>query len=254
MPGLVKVSYLNASGSAVPPFGIVQMNGAATTTGTNDLVLPAIQPDGTDNQAFLIDDGKGCATSGPQSYGNGFRMGEGCGWVLFSGDQSALTPWQEVGPRGGSFAVSDGGKGYFYAGISDPTNGRIQVIAKPVGPGSPRIHFSINSINYSAGTANCTILEKTCGATLKGLNSNGSVTVYDTAGCWLVQPTVFSYTDCNLGRQGWADYMEIYGYPGSCRWIISSMCPFGCVLVVKDFTCNSDGTITKIQTPVVGCC
>ncbi len=251
MPGLIRVSY-KPSGT-VPPWGIVQLSGAATVTGTGDYVLSAVQPDGTDNQAYIIDDGKGCG-SGAQAYGTGCRLGEGCGWVLFSGDPTGLTPWQEVGPIGGSFSVSSSGKGYFYTGIADADNSRIQVIAKPAGGGSPRIHFVINTINYGASTANCTILEKTCGSTLKGLNDDGTVTVHDTAGCWLVQPTVFSYSDCNIGRQGWADYMEVYGYSGSCRWIISSMCPFGCVLVLKDFTCNSDGTITKVQTPVEGCC
>jgi hypothetical protein len=222
MPGLVKVSYVNGSGVAIPPWGIVQCSGAAGTTGTNDFVLSVTQPDGTTNQAFLIDDGKGSAASGPQSYGTGCRLGEGAGWVLFNGDTTTLTPWQEVGPTGGSFAVSSSGTGYFYVGIADASNNRIQVISKPASSGTPRIHFVINSFDTRTNTANATILDVTCKTVPPGLNYNGTVTIYDVAGCYFNEVNPVDYY---VGRHGFADYMSQYQSSyDNCRWVVSALC------------------------------
>lgn len=247
----IGVIIQNDSGSVIPPRSVVVATSVETVAGdenTNSYSFTHVTQ--YSGQAGNI------MVTGPTYLGVGLKgLAFYDDFLYVSIDPDATEPaagdvW---GPVSGSWVLGSTGNGFVCQGYSANGGNPKRAMFYRVPPAlGARIHFVINSVDYGAATVRATILEKTCGVSLSGLNNDGSVTVYDSAGCWLRAPT--GYTDCNIGRHGYADYMEIYGYPGACRWIMNPLCPPDCVLVLKDFSCNSDGTITKIQTKVTGCC
>lgn len=127
MPGLVRVSYRNASGVAIPAFGVIQLDGDPEVTVTGDYVLNAVLA-GNGDGPYMIDDGKGTASSGPQSYGSCVRAYEGFAWAAF--DPAGVPPaaWKAIGPPRGKPYMNKSGTGYFYGGIYDSMNNRAMVI------------------------------------------------------------------------------------------------------------------------------
>ena len=137
---IVSVGYFNNSGLVVPAHGVVQFSGGAVVTGTGDIVANAIQPNGASCASYWIDSGQGTTTGNEGQYGQAYRGVDGAVWAAFSPPSSSsssssssstfgLTPWQEIGPVSGSFAMSSTGTGYLYAGQEDFANGRVLVVA-----------------------------------------------------------------------------------------------------------------------------
>ena len=106
----------------------------------------------------------------------------------------------------------------------------------PNGGGGIRVHFVINyalAVYYGTTPAvNATILDVTCGGTPLGLNYDGSIDIYDPAGCYFDEIQNYGYADVYLGRHGYADYMQPYGgygysdagYGATCRWVVTALC------------------------------
>ena len=242
--GFIKVSYQNASGQAIPPYGVIQLSGApATNPNTGIISCQAVQPNGGTGP-YLIDDGKGAGASGPSSYGTGVIPLEGATWAVLA-DTSPPAIWSTIGPKNGSFGMTTKGSGYWYAGVYDSANQRILAVQQTGGSGVPRVHFVINSSSapygYGFVICNATILDVTCNGTPPGLNYDGTITLIDPAGCYFneTQPYGYAYGDIYAGRHGYADYMQEYtggygygysadgpeyGYGAGCRWVVTALC------------------------------
>ncbi len=130
---LVKISYVNVSGVAIPPFGVLQLVGECIITPTGDYIVQATVP-GYGNGPFLVDAGKGTDAAGAGSYGQCIRPVNGLCWVAYGCTAPPSIPWQEVGPVIGSFIVSTFGSGYLYAGRYDATNSRILCLMSDFSP------------------------------------------------------------------------------------------------------------------------
>ena len=191
MPGLIKVSYVNASGAAIPPWGIVQLNGPVYQTGTGDYVVQAVLP-GVGDGPYMIDDGKGTAVSGPASFGSCFRAVEGFAWVAYGCTAPPSAPWQKVGPIIGSPWVSTLGDGYYYAGQYDASNSRILCMVSTLATVATNCTGQSSSTSYSSsggsGSSGTSTSSSPCGCVtvVTGVSCSGgslSVTYGSARGC-----------------------------------------------------------------------
>lgn len=121
---LVGISYKNVSGSAIPPYGVVQASGAPYTSSNGDIAINVTKP-GSGSGPWFIDDGTGAAASGDGAFGTCYRASEGFTWVYCT--SMPTDPWTPVGPVHDSFGVSGSGAGLMYTGKKDPDNNRILV-------------------------------------------------------------------------------------------------------------------------------
>jgi len=125
---LVRVSYKNVSGSAIPPYGIFQLKGAPVTAPDGEsLVFQADKP-GLGVGPMFIDSGGGTSSSGDNQFGTGFRANEGFVWAAYGPSGSPPSAWLPIGPVRGQFYVNETAGGFLYAGQYDSTNNRVLII------------------------------------------------------------------------------------------------------------------------------
>lgn len=125
------VSYLNISGTEVPPYGCVDLlNDCDIASTTNVISVKATTPGGGSG-VYAIDSGKGTGSTGSTAYGQFFIPSSAPVWAYYTGDSAPGTAWvQEVGPHTGGFDLISTGTGFLYAGVFDAANERILVISK----------------------------------------------------------------------------------------------------------------------------
>lgn len=125
------VSYLNTSGSPVPPHGCIDLLGDCdVASGTQVISVKAATP-GSGSGIYAIDSGKGTGDGGSTAYGQFFIPSSAPVWAYYLGESAPGTAWvQEVGPYTGGFDLVTAGTGFIYAGVFDAANERILVISK----------------------------------------------------------------------------------------------------------------------------
>lgn len=219
-----KISYLNSSGEAVPPFAVLQFESDVDFNSTTKAqTVKAYKPDGTG--PYAIDDGKGADAANEGRYGQCLVPLQHTFWAHYTGASAPGTAWTtEVGPVSGQWYMDATGSGYWYAGSFDPDNQRILVQQKAAsGGGFPLIHFILPSVVVcSNGESTATVDNVPCSCSSPAVGD--TITVVDLYGEWSGE------TDDTLAdRGGWAIKMQDSGdyADAGCAWIILKLDPAG---------------------------
>lgn len=187
MTPLVSSSYVNLSGVAIPPCGVLQFTGVPTITATGKIVMNAVAC-GLGNGPFFIDSGGGASASGDGRYGTAFRAGEGFAWTAFGCDTPAnLVPWMDVGPINNDFIVNTNGVGLWYAGLYQ-SNASLGIVT---GYGSSIGRILVTLHNFAIHSTDCG--SSGSSSSSKGSSSSGSSS--SSSGC----PTIVTDVKCDGG-------------------------------------------------------
>jgi len=236
MVGPVKISYVNNSGYAIPPYGVVEFSGNMQTLANGELTIPIVRPTG--NGPYAIDDGKGANSTSTGKYGTAIIPYDNVAWVAWDGTDPGVA-WQgTVGPIANSVFMGNKGSGYLYAGQKDTVNSRILVVQKPPAPGVTTIRFLVISSDPNTLTVLGEVKAWDAGYTLYDVPGDlnaafglgpplGVVEVCDPSGCYFDEPY-----DMLFGRMGWAKYTSSLtadscrtGYPPfPPKWEVFSLC------------------------------
>lgn len=195
-----KISYLNSSGEAIPPFAVLQFESDVDFNSTTKAqTVKAYKPDGTG--PYAIDDGKGADAANEGRYGQCLVPLQHTFWAYYTGAAAPGTAWTtEVGPVTGQWYMDATGAGYWYAGSFDPDNQRILVQQKAAGAGGPIVHFAIATPDCDNSSALATVLARTHGTNSPAIGD--TIQVCDIAGCF------FGASNTLLnGRKGFAQQM-----------------------------------------------
>lgn len=198
---VIPISYLNTSGEAIPPFGIMEATGDCDyVSATKKYSIKVRKPTGVG--PYFIDTGNGASASGDGAYGQCVVPLTHTWWVKYSGAAAPTTAWvTEVGPKTGQFYVDKNGSGYWYAGVWDSTNGWILVMEKMGGGGKPIVMFQIKTPDCPNARALATVKAVTDGSGSPAVGD--TIQICDKAGCF------FNTTNILLnGRIGFAQQMK----------------------------------------------
>ena len=159
-PGTYELDVVNTSGSAIPPFSVMQLDDSGESDHEGRLFIPVTQPDG-EGKLYLI--------NGPVELGIGGR-GKAANpvvpkWSKYTtGDSPAIN--DEIGPVDGAWTLDEDGTGFIVLRVNTSKNLVYAIFtAIPTCPiihefyieGSPTSGTQVLSMTINADTQNVTI-------------------------------------------------------------------------------------------------
>ena len=202
----------NSSGSAIPPYGIVQVTGM-TTIPVMGLNVPAMSgtipsADNPEKVAFTGPTGAGAS-------GDGICHVENAGYAAHSG---ALDTGARYGVASGSSLLVVDTEGQFYpvGGTFISAGNNVSLFMRiPAGEGGggggsatcDHLRFQIVEINTSTEpySATATVAARPCGCAEDPQEESGEVSIWDALECLLYDEDPEDYVD----RKGFAKYMQV---------------------------------------------